>query len=303
MFNIRKFYEDYNIEYYEGEHSHAHCRPGWINTSCIRCTGNPGLHLGFSENSGQFVCWRCGFIPLIQGIKLFTGKPWHECKRIIEQYGGVKKYMRHVKEPKEKDIDVIFPKGTLKEFPETHKKYLEKRNFDPDELIDTWDLSATGMLGNYKFRIIAPIYYRNILMSYQGRDITDRAFAKYMACDTELEKRHHKHCLYGMDMVSSETVLVVEGITDVWRLGPGAIATFGIKYTEAQVLLLYHNFKRIFVMFDWMDSQAIKQAKKLVMQLNTLGKESYFIQLDKQCDPGDLSPDDAKYVMRDLLIT
>lgn len=302
MFNFRAFLDEYGIEYYEGDYPHKHCRPGWINMECPRCTGNPGLHLGVSENSGQFVCWRCGFIPLLEAIRKFTGCNWNQARQIARQFGATKQYKRYRKEPKEKDIDVEFPKGTLDYFPKTHRKYLENRNFDPDYLIDTWNLRATGNLGKYKNRIIVPIYYKNRLMSYQGRDITGKAEAKYMACEQENERRHHKYCLYGLDVVASESVIVVEGVTDVWRLGPGAVATFGIKYTETQLLLLYYNFKRIFILFDVTDPESSEQGKKLAAHLSVLGKEAEVVKYDQDKDPGDLSDNQANYLMRDLLI-
>jgi len=304
MLNIRKFYEDRDIDYYEGDYPDKHCRDGWVQTECPRCgSGSGKLHLGCSEESGCFVCWSCGFIPALEAIRLFTGKSWTESKELLKRYGGGgEKKKRHRKTAKEKDIDCELPKGTLNNFPKRHREYLENRNFDPDKLIDTWDLHATGKKGSYANRIIAPIYYRNILMSYQGRDITGKSDMPYKACAMEYEKRHHKHCLYGLDMALSESVLVVEGIADVWRMGIGSVCTFGIKFTEAQVLLLYHNFKRIYVLFDETEQQALESAWKLTQQLATLGREAEHITLGIDHDPGDLSDKDARWIMRELLI-
>lgn len=303
MLDIRRFYEDFGIEFLEGDDHHKHCRRGWVQAECPRCSGNPGYHIGFSEDSGQFVCYRCGFVPAVEAIKLFSNKSWVEAKELLRRYGGTPtKKKRYQKTAKEKDIDCEFPRGTLKGFPKRHRHYLEDRNFDPDKLIDNWDLHATGRKGSYANRIIAPVYYRNILMSYQGRDITGESDMPYKACGMEYEKRHHKHCLYGMDLALSESVLVVEGITDVWRMGIGSVATFGISFTEAQVLLLYYNFKHIFVMFDPTEKQAQEQSKKLVNQLAVLGREAEHITLEADCDPGELSDEDSKYIMRELLI-
>ena len=302
MFDFRQFCEDYGIDI--ADESHKHSRADWINVECFRCTGNPGYHLGFSEQSGQFVCWRCGYVPFIQAIRgLAKVSDWNKAKQLAKEYGGYEKRLRrYAKEPKEKDIETKLPEGLLDDFPKKHKEYLESRNFDPDYLIDMWDLKATGPLGRYKNRIIAPVYYRGILMSYQGRDITDSDKAKYKACSEENEKRHHKNCLYGLDMSTGRTGVVVEGITDVWRLGPGSVATFGIKYTDVQTLLLYKHFDRIFVLFDETDPEADHKGRELSMQLSLMGKEAEKIALGLDCDPGALSDDDAKYVMRELLV-
>ena len=303
MFDVHNFYDDYGIDYYEGDYHHQHCREGWTQTECPRCSGNPGLHLGFSGSSGQFVCWRCGFMPIIEAIRLFLGVSWPEAKRIAKKYGGEKVYHKYERAPKEKNIKVMLPTSTLDSFPKRHRQYLEERNFDPDKLIDLWDLKATGKKGvcKYKNRILAPYYYRNTLMSYQTRALKNIE-PRYMACSMDNERRHHKYCLYGIDMCLGKSVLVVEGITDVWRMGIGAVSTSGIKYTETQVLLLAKHFENVFVLYDETEQVAQDQAKKLSQTLSTMGKYSEHITLGIDHDPAELSDKDAKYLMRELLI-
>ncbi len=300
-FDIIKFLEDYDIQY----HTHGKnisTNGDWIGLNCPRCINDPSTHLGACISTGSFVCWRCGYMDRIEAVKRLTDKSWTIAKQIVKDYGDVKSYYRHKKTAKEKDIDVDFPKGTLNYFPDRHRKYLEDRDFDADHLIDLWDLHATGKGGAYKNRIIAPIYYRNILMSYQGRDITDKSSMRYKACATEYEKRHHKHCLYGLDMAVGNAVLVVEGITDVWRMGIGSVATFGTRYTEGQVLLLYYYFDRIFVYFDETEGESLQHGANLVQQLCTLGKDAEQITLGIESDPGDLNDKEARHIMRELLI-
>jgi len=54
-------------------------------------------------------------------------------------------------------------------------------------------------------------------------------------------------------------VIIVEGITDVWRLGDGAVATFTKNFTREQILLLKKkNIKEAFVFYD---SDAVGQSK------------------------------------------
>ncbi len=114
----------------------------------------------------------------------------------------------------------------------------------------------------------------------------------------EKEARHHKACLYGLDQVPGETVVIVEGITDVWRLGVGSVATFGIKYTKTQVLLL-KRFKRRAILFDSADSQAQEQAEKLAKELSAFSGETISLIIDAK-DPGTMSPKDAQDLMRQL---
>ena len=48
---------------------------------------------------------------------------------------------------------------------------------------------------------------------------------------------NYKDILYNMDRVQGEKVVVVEGITDVWRMGDGFVASFGTTLTSAQINL------------------------------------------------------------------
>lgn len=301
MFDANSFFDDYGIEVASEDHKHS--RPGWINVECPRCSGNPGYHLGFSEKTGQFVCWRCGFVPVLESIQKLASVSWPEAKKISIKYGEKeRRYTRYERAPKEKDIEVHFPKGILDFFPKRHKEYLESRNFDAQRIIDIWDLRATGKRGKYSERIVAPITYRNKLMSYHARSIVPDLEPRYMACEQINERREHNYCLYGIDHAVGRSVLVLEGIADVWRMGIGSVAVFGISFTHTQVMMLYQNFENIFIMFDETEEQAQTRAKELAHTLSTMGKNAEHITLGIDHDPGDLSDADARYIMRDLLI-
>jgi len=141
--------------------------------------------------------------------------------------------------------------------------------------VDDWGVKGTGPISlldgiDYKHRILAPITLNEKVVSFQARDITNKSHLKYMACPKRREIIDHKHTLYGLDQCSRTHGLVVEGIFDVWRLGPGAVATFGIEFTKQQVCLLVDRFARVTVVFDD-DRQAIKQARKLQAELEIFG--------------------------------
>lgn len=297
MFDAIRFFEDYNIEY---STTGENIGRDWVGIDCPRCSDHM-KHLGFHLGSGVFSCWKCGKMSPVEAIKRLTETSWREAYRLHEKYGGAQK--RRIRELREieKDIEVNLPNGILDSFPKTHLNYLIKRNFDPEYVINLWNLKATGHLGKYKFRIIIPIYYKNKLVSYMGRDITGRSKTKYKACSTDLEARNHKHCLYGAEKVKSSSLLVVEGMTDVWRMGVNSVALLGINYTHSQLMLLA-EYKRIYIYLDETEEQAQEQANKLCNELSALGKEAYHIKINKDCDPADLTQDEARYIMRDLLL-
>jgi hypothetical protein len=182
------------------------------------------------------------------------------------------------------------------------RRYLEGRRFNPDKLSRLWGLKGVGPLGLYRFRIIAPITYHGQVVSFQARDATDRAELRYRACPKDQEARDHKECLYGLDAVPGDRAVVTEGITDVWRLGPGAVATFGVQFSLTQVALL-QDFSRVSVLFDSgkEDPEAPKQARKLALMLNAFNVETETVELNAGGDPGKLDQKEADEIMRELL--
>jgi DNA primase len=176
---------------------------------------------------------------------------------------------------------------------------LQSRNFIPEVLKEKWKIKGTGPIGDYKHRIIAPIYFNGVLVSYQGRDYTGKAERRYMACRKKDELIHHKNILYGIDRAKGSKCILVEGITDVWRLGDGAVGTFGIQYSDYQLVMLWERFNEIYIMFDD-DPQAIRRAKTLGQELMTLFNLKVEICIIKG-DPGGLPQSTADKYKRQLL--
>ena len=295
--DIIKLYSDYGIDY--KTEGHKHCRPGWVNTPCPFCTGHPGYHLGYNLLGNFYTCWRCGWHPIIPTIAALTNTSYQEAREIVSRYGML---------IPEKDIKI----STIPKIPhklpsgasplmERHKRYLEKRGFDPEEL--ERDLMGSGPVSkldgvDYKHRIIIPYIWEGEQVSFQTRDITGKSTVKYKACPMNREKIHHKHILYGDEQEWGLEGICVEGPVDVWKLGKKAFATSGIKYTRYQLSEIAKRFKRVFVVFDD-DPQAIEQAEKLAADLRFMGVEAKRIPIEG--DPGGMELDDAKHFVRQLL--
>lgn len=296
--NIIKFYKDYNIQHLtEG---HKHTRPGWVNTPCPFCTGNPGYHLGFNIEHEFYVCWRCGSHSVPAVIKELIDVSWREAFELVKIYGG--------KEIKRKEVKVHINTKPFKlptnckDIEDRHRKYLIKRNFNPDEIVRDWNILGTGMTSkldnmDYKFRIIIPVMWNNEIVTFQGRDTTDKSPFKYLMCPEDREKINIKTILYGRQDKWTDLGIVVEGVTDVWRLGFNAIATFGIKYKLEQLREISRNFKRIIVLYDE-DPQAQVQADKIVANMRFKSKDCFKYSI--KGDPGSLSPDEALNLVSEL---
>lgn len=275
---------------------HKHTRPGWVQVECPFCTGNPGYHLGFNEGGGFFNCWRCGWHGNIEVVKFFSGVGWNQAKEILRDYetgvGPSADSRRHIA-----ISPLTLPKGTT-DLDARHKAYLENRGFNPADVINTWHLRATGHIGPYKHRIIAPIYHNNYLVSYQGRDWTEKSELRYKACEQNLEVMPHQNTLYGLDIATFDKVILVEGITDAWRMGRGSVACFGIDITRMQKMLLIERFNEVYVMFDD-DPQAIEKADDLCNELAMMGIYTELLLI--MGDPGGLKQKKANRYKKEIL--
>jgi hypothetical protein len=88
--------------------------------------------------------------------------------------------------------------------------------------------------------------------------------------------------LYGWDYVR-QGVIVVEGPTDVWRVGPGAVGTLGLSVSATQIALLSKVPTRV-ICFDT-EPQAQRRASALADALSVMPGTTYKVELDS-ADPG-----------------
>lgn len=296
--DIIQLYNDFNIEYRTEGHKHA--RPGWVNVECPFCTGNPGLHLGYFTDENYFHCWRCGGHKTREVIATLLHVSEYEAAQIIRSYGG---FVRT------KKVEVTIKLKAFKTPPgilpliDKHKSYLKKRKFDPARLEELWGIQSIGPVSkldeiNYSHRIFIPIYWSGKLVTFQARDTTGKHPLKYLACPKDRELVNIKHIIYGKPEYWGDIGICVEGVTDVWRLGPNAFCVFGIKFTPAQVRVIKQNFKRVAVMFDD-DPQAQVEAKKLISELRFRGVDAWNVEVEG--DPGGLPQEVADGLVKKIL--
>lgn len=294
--NAEKLFRNYGIIYVTEGHKHA--REGWVNCACPFCTGNPGFHLGWNTEDEYFYCWRCGWHPPARTISALLKIPESEAFVLLQQYGVNKTKIKKVK------ISVPFktPSG-LTELSTMHRKYLEKRNFDPDKITNLWKIQGTGPVSkldkiDYRFRIFIPYFWNGEMVTFDTRDITNKQTARYKACPETVEKIHRKSILYGNQEHWGEVGICVEGATDVWRLGTNACAVSGIQFTREQVRVLSQTFKHIVIIFDE-EPQAQAQAKKLVAELRFRGVFAENVKI--KGDPASLSQNEADNLLKSIL--
>jgi DNA primase len=302
--SLEQLYIAYNIDI--APEGHKHNRDGWINTECPHCSGSGGYHLGFNIDGGYYSCYHCGGHNLGKTLSKLLKVPYHRAIVIAKEY-NVKSTSRRRLEASSPKVNINpfrFPTKT-KELTAVHRKYLEGRRFDPDYLIEDFEIKGSSVFSklegiDYGRRIIAPIYWNDEIVSFQGRDYTDKHPIKYLACPKKREVMEHQTILYGKGIVTEappKRVIVVEGITDVWRFGEYAVSTFGIAYTPEQVRWISKLYEEVVVIYD-PEPQAQSQAKKLIADLRFRGVKAQNIKLGS--DPGELSQKKANRLLHTL---
>ena len=304
--NIIELYQDNSIPH--STEGHKHTRPDWVNIPCPFCTGNEGLHLGYSLIDDYYKCWRCGFHGTDKVISKILNIPIGKARQLIRDYKGSLPKAK----PAKVKIDAKkhkMPSGII-ELTSKQRNYLIGRGFNPDILIPTWGLVGTGAMSTldagdnkiikYKHRILAPIYWDNKQVSFQTRlaRATTKQDRKYLACPQKWELIDHKHILYGKQEAWTDVGICVEGVTDVWRFGVHSFATFGIEYTAHQVKIMSKQFKRVMVVFD-AEAQAKAQATKLISELRFRGVDA--LKIDITNDPGSMTQTEADYLIKQIL--
>ena len=278
-----------------------HVARGWVNVACPFCGDSTKDKLGWNIADQYFSCWKCRGKRTDEAIAALLKIPEHEAWILMLRYKLRPSYeVDEDAAPVQHANTCIVPGGPLERI---HKDYLIGRGYDPDELARIWGLTGTGPLGPYKFRITYPIYYDGRVVSFQGRDVTGKSDLRWKTCDKVHEVRDHKHCLGGAHLVTGDTVAIVEGASDAWRLGPGTVWTFGTSYLAEQCQLM-RPYKRRFIILDSADEDpnAAVAADRLSCILSAFPGETHVVELDSG-DPGSMVQDEADALMRSIGIT
>jgi len=217
--------------------------------------------------------------------------------RLYYQYQTEQKIIRRKEQKKRGKICKI--PNNIQDLNDLSRTYLLNRKFNPDKLVNKYNIKSFNNIGDYKFRLFIPIYFDYKIVSFQTRDVTENQIPKYKACSKENEQIHHKDILYNLDNCNQDKVIVVEGVTDVWRMGNDCAATFGVGFTNRQIQLLSQRFKQVFILYD-SEEIAQKQANKVGNLLNGLGIDTELILMDEG-DPGDLMKEEARCLKKQLL--
>jgi len=295
MLDFTRLCKDFNIPFLES--GHHHCHEGWIQVHCPFCTdGTDGWHLGFNIEHGNMNCWRCGSHHITQFLFITLKHRGVSVGQILRLYNHDRIILpKKEQRPRRKKAKKPLHMESLSKI---HRQYLKKRGFIPSKLAQEWSLSGTkGLSGSWSWRVITPIF--NVswqIVAYIGRAINPETKPKWKISHNEEMSEEPKKLLYGIQKIK-DRVLIVEGPSDVWRMGPGAVAVLGINWKEEQAFIL-KNVSHRFIMFD-PEKEAQKQAEKLAAWLAPFPGETEIIS-GLKTDPGDLNQDEANKIMKEL---
>ena len=284
---------------------------GCLTIHCPCCPDDdpdPSRHGNLNPADGSYSCWRCkGSHPSV-----VIARAAHISVQAASDL--IRKYTTGVASVKREEVKMansITLPGSYMPL-DIHRNYLEGRGFDVGELKFYHGIKFTGMMEkwegmNWQFRVIIPVFdRRNNLVSFQGRDVTGKQ-DRYLFPPKEKQVRDCKTLLYGAELCGKkDALLVVEGVMDAWKLGAGAVCTFGSSVTQEQVLEMSH-WRRVFLAFD-NEPAAIEHARDVAKQLSSLGTEAFIVNTDFGLDSegnvrdvGDLSFSEAREFMKDVL--
>lgn len=170
--------------------------------------------------------------------------------------------------------------------------YLKARGFDPAQLSERLGVSYCGVtspvLGTLATnRIYVPFHQDGVLIGWQARFIGERDWSvsnipKYFTMPGMRKSQH----LYNLDVARAYPfVAVVEGVTDVWAVGPPAVALLGKTASPHQHDLLrrYWAAGTVCVLLD---ADAGAEADRLCRELAGAVRRVVPMRLPAGADPG-----------------
>lgn len=287
--NLSEILEEYGVESRApGEHHHA--TSGWLNVDCPFCSPGSGrFRLGLPLDGFTASCWVCGKHPVPEVLKELLGIPWGEAKDLL---GGFRDLIVRGERPAGK----LRPPADIGPLLRPHRDYLRGRGFDPDTLEKLWGVRGIGLSKRLSWRLYLPVTEKGKVVSWTTRSLVSEG-TRYVSARPEEEARPLKSTLYGADFVG-HTAVVCEGLFDAIRVGPGAVATFGVRYTAAQVYKLAKYPTRVIV-FD-NEPEAQRQAEKLRAELEPLPGRTVRVELDAK-DPGSAGDKEIRLLRKSFL--
>jgi DNA primase len=308
-FDVISYLESTGIAY---STSGKNISEGWIGINCpfADCT-DPSDHMGIAVadvkwDNGFYTCWICGrkggAIKLIQTIEDCN---YFTAKQILDKHQSFltsvpMQPLNERRRTEKFELEHCTPIDPSN-IPSHIKSFLISRGFNPTQVVQEYKLHYGGCIGEYKYRIVLPIEYNGNFVSCVARDITGKQEPPYRNCPDERSSVPLKETLYGYDQIHrNSNIIVVEGPLDQWRLGTGAVATFGTNYTSEQILLLKElQPRQVYVLYD---REKKAQAKAMDLARHIHFAPTQVLVLEHKNDPAELTNSEVVELRQELLL-
>lgn len=267
-----------------GEHHHA--SRGWVSVDCPWCSHNLGRYrLGFELNSSRVNCWNCGRVNGVEALSLLLRVSTSDA---ISIWKGLNRRMPTEAPPDRGTLKK--PKG-IRELLQPHKKYLRGRGFTDEQILQiqgVWGVKGIGLAARLQWRLWIPVHdERGEIVSWTTRSISSKRSDRYITASADEEAVSIKSVLYGGHLARN-AVVIVEGPVDAWAIGPGAVSTCGVAFTDVQMSLMSGYSIRV-VCFD-VQKDAQRRAERLCKQLSTMPGTTENVLLETGSDPAEADP-------------
>lgn len=307
LFDVERYFDIRGIDYHRAGEKNV--SRGWVNINCpYPDCDDPSWHCGVNLRSKFFSCYKCGRKgPMVRLIRRLEGCSDDQAEAVLERFRndllaveGVDKG-GETNDCKSPSIRCVLPREATSEFPAPHFRYLQERGFTPYtfDIIEKYRLRACHNLGEYKFRIIIPIFESGRLVTFTSRDITGMSRHRYRDQPPNQAIVPAKECVYNLDNVGGK-IVIVEGPVDVWKIGDGAVCMMGTQYGEKQVAkIAAKNPMEVYVIFD-SEVKAQERALKLCKTLGSKVNRVFRCTLNGLGDPGELSVEQVRKVRKEI---
>ena len=287
---LQEFLAENNIPYRQGG-EHHHVTAGYVGVDCPRCSpGASKFKLGLREELNGASCWTCGRIGVLEALVELTGLSYPQVKEAIGE-------RQEAVERQERRGRLRMPSG-VGPLQKPHRKYLEGRGFNPDELAATWGIGGIGIAAKLSWRLFIPVEdVTGKVVSWTTRTIWPDGEPRYKGAAADEEEVDRKSILYG-EAKCKHACIVCEGPSDCWRVGPGSVATMGVVVTRAQIARLSRFPVRVICLDSEPDAQ--RRAWDLCKQLECFPGVTFNCVLEESSDPGSATEKEVKKLRKFL---
>jgi len=271
----------------------------WIGIPCPFCiTPDHSYHCGINLYAKTIKCWRCGtkgtIIKLVMKLQRVN---FNDAAMTITRFSRKSQLDTQVEHHNKKQFKL--PLGTYDEILEPQRKYLIDRNFDPEFIQKKYGIKSIGPISTPGFanRILIPYFYGNQIVTYTSRDITNNnERERYRTCPEDIAIMNVDQLLYNIHTIR-DIAVIVEGPTDVWRMGDN-FAAMGSLVWNSERLILLKQCKQVFV---WPDSGNREKNlwSILAHSIATIVPDVRFVELSEG-DPGDLDTVTVRNFRREI---